>query len=237
MTRHQVVLVHSSDLHLGADFNNNRDIPAVRSILQTAHKERADVLLLAGDVFDHNRVPADFVERIGDLLAAARLETIILPGNHDCLAPDSVYRKHGLADLPNMHIIGLTAPESITFPHLDLEVWGRAHLDYDDMSPFTSPPTRAPTRWHVGMGHGHWVRGTQDAHRAYLIPQEHLDELIFDYVALGHWDVWTPVEGAAVPVYYSGSPYHAKSVNVVYLDDRVGVRVERRELEVLTAED
>jgi DNA repair exonuclease SbcCD nuclease subunit len=228
MTR-QLTLVHTSDIHLGSGYGD-QGVDALQAVLHTAEAEDAHILLLAGDIFDNNRVPRDLVHEVAQMLAATGRETVVLPGNHDCLTPDSVYREACFTGLPNVHIIGLTTEDTAVFAEYDLEVWGRAHVDYEDMSPLDPSPARAATRWHIGMAHGHFVRDRDDEMRSYLIRSDHLERLSFDYLALGHWDVWTPLDHTGSAAYYSGSPHLAKSVNVVHLDVEVGVRVSRREL-------
>jgi DNA repair exonuclease SbcCD nuclease subunit len=223
-----LVVVHTSDIHLGSGADHG--LPALQSVLLAARHDKAHVLLLAGDIFDNNRVDRAFVRDVAALLGDAGLPVVILPGNHDCLTPDAVYREACFAALPNVHILGLTAGEAVVFEELRLEVWGRAHLDYEDMAPLASPPPRSDRRWHIGMAHGHFVRDQYDEGRSYLIRRDHLEQVRFDYLALGHWDVWTPLETSAGPAYYSGSPHLARSVNLVHLDEVRGVQVARRRL-------
>ena len=53
-----LVVIHSSDLHLGTDSNfspqSSDPMTPLRQVLQVAEEERADLVLLAGDTFDHN---------------------------------------------------------------------------------------------------------------------------------------------------------------------------------------
>lgn len=221
-----VVLVHSSDLHLGID-TRAVDLPALRIVLDAAHMLSADVLLLAGDIFDHNRLPLSLIDAAARMLADAALPVVILPGNHDCLTPGSVYRRGGLAAPANVHVIGITADEAVALPALDLEIWGRPHLDHVDMSPLAGGRPRGRARWNVATAHGHWVSGPQDHHRSWLIHQQELDALDTDYVALGHWDRAVRVGSGDTPAYYSGSPDLAKSVNVVRFTATGEVLVER----------
>jgi DNA repair exonuclease SbcCD nuclease subunit len=223
---HDLVLVHSSDLHLGTDGRGD-DLRPLRVVLTAARAAAADVLLLAGDVFDHNRLPLAVIDAAARLLADAGLLVVILPGNHDCLAPGSVYRRGGLADPANVHVLGITAAEAVELPALDLEIWGRPHLDHVDMSPLRDGRPRGRMRWNVATAHGHWVSGPQDYHRSWLIHQEELHALDTDYVALGHWDRAAPVGDGRVHAYYSGSPDIARSVNVVRFTAAGAVRVER----------
>lgn len=220
-----VRIVHSSDLHIGMD-ETRHGVDLLERVLAAALEARADLLVLAGDVFDHNRVRLEVLDLAADALAGASLRTVILPGNHDCLTQDSVYRRGRFGQLRDVHVLGVTAEESALFPDIELEVWGRAHLDHFDMTPLRDPPPRQ-LRWQIAAAHGHWVTGPHDAHRAYLIHNHEIEATRADYVALGHWDTWTKVGGGEVEAYYSGSPSLAKSVNVIELGHGEGVRVER----------
>jgi DNA repair exonuclease SbcCD nuclease subunit len=198
-------------------------------VLRAGLEAGGDVLLLAGDIFDHNRVPLELLDRATRLLGDAAIEIVILPGNHDCLTPNSVYRRGGLAEPANVRVLGITDDETISFPQHDLEIWGRPHLDHADYSPLRDPPRRRAGR-HIATAHGHWVTGTHDLHRAWLLHDEEIAATGADYVALGHWDRALPVGDGSVPAYYSGSPDLAKSVNVVRFSADGAVDVERRPL-------
>ena len=227
------VIVHSSDLHLGVDdsFSNSDSLAVLPKVLATATAVRANVVLLAGDTFDNHRQPLELLERAAQMLRDYRDPIVILPGNHDPLTPDSVYRRGGLANIPNVRILGLNVDEAVIFSEFELEIWGRAHLDYTDMSPLADPRPRT-TRWQLAAAHGHYVDEARDPNRmigSWLIHREELIATGSDYVALGHWNQATPVGNGEVAAYYSGSPEYAGTVNVVRLsgDGRVEVSPTR----------
>lgn len=219
-----LLLAHSSDLHLASDYRPGEDLARLRTVVETAKQAGAQALLLAGDIFDHNRVKLALIDEVGRALNDGGLPVVILPGNHDCLAAGSVYRRGGLGEVPNVEVLGITVDEAVRLPDLDLQVWGRPHLDHVDMSPLADPCPRNGARWSVAMAHGHWVSGPQDHHRSWLIHQQELESLQDDYLALGHWDLATKVGAAGVlPAYYSGSPDLAKTINLIRLADTVDV--------------
>jgi DNA repair exonuclease SbcCD nuclease subunit len=222
-----LVVIHSSDLHLDAT-ERRADLDSLASVLRAAAETKGDLLILAGDVFDNNRVPLTLIDRAARMLADAGLPVVILPGNHDCLTPDSVYRRGGLADPDNVFVLGVSAEEAWEFTELDLEVWGRPHLDYRDMSPLKAPRVRS-TRWQIATAHGHWVQGREDLHRAWLIHDEEIAACGADYVALGHWDRPAVAGDRSVPAYYSGSPDFAGTVNLIRLGPN-GLTVTREPL-------
>lgn len=193
-----------------------------------AKRESADLVLLAGDIFDHNRLKLEQIDAVARLLDDAATPVVILPGNHDCLSSDSVYRRGGLADVPGVHVLGVSSEESYFLAGQELEVWGRPHLDYHDYSPLAKPRPRT-TRWQIATAHGHFVRDDRDRHRSWLIHAEEIAATGADYVALGHWPAWGPAGDGSIPAYYSGSPDLAQSVNVVRFGDD-GVAVKRAPL-------
>jgi DNA repair exonuclease SbcCD nuclease subunit len=228
-SRAEVVVVHSSDLHLGVDdsFSNSDSLANLPKVLHAAAAAGADVLVLAGDVFDNHRQPLGLLERAAEMFRDYAAPVVILPGNHDPLTPDSVYRRSGLAQISNVHVLGLNAGEAAEFRDLELEVWGRPHMDYGDMSPLAEPRPRS-TRWQLAAAHGHYVDAARDPNRligSWLIHREELSGTEADYVALGHWNQATRVGDADVTAYYSGSPDYAGTVNIVRLrtDGRVEV--------------
>ena len=151
----EVTIVHSSDLHLGTDdsFSDKDRLAVLPKVLAAATEVNADVVLLAGDSFDNHRQPVELLERAGKMLTEYGKTVVILPGNHDPLTPDSVYRRAGLGSIPNVRILGLNVEQAVRFDEFDLEIWGHAHLDYSDMSPLANPRARS-TRWPVSRRRG-----------------------------------------------------------------------------------
>ena len=225
-----LVLAHSSDLHIASDSRPDDDLARVRAVIAAARRAGAQALLLAGDIFDHNRVRLALIDRVGLTLSEAAMPVIILPGNHDCLAPGSVYRRGGLGEVPNVEVLGVTSDETLRLPRLDLELWGRPHPDHVDMAPLRDVPPRGTARYRIVMAHGHWVSGPHDHHRSWLIHQHELDELDADYLALGHWDVAQPVGDGRIPAYYSGSPDLAGTINIVRFSPDGTISVSRMPL-------
>src|SRR5438876_7820130 len=80
-----VVLVHSSDLHVDEDSaaRGGDGTAGLRSVLATARAVAADIVLLAGDTFESNQLSSAIVDRATRLLADSGFPVVILPGNHD----------------------------------------------------------------------------------------------------------------------------------------------------------
>jgi hypothetical protein len=229
----EVVLVHSSDLHVDdgvtADAHDGDGTAGLALVLVAARKVGADVVLLAGDTFDHNRLPAPVLQRTAALLRTAGVPIVILPGNHDPAMPGSVHHRGGFGDIPHVHVLGVTHDDAVLLPCRDLEIWGLAHRDYTDMPPLPGPRPRR-TRWQIVMAHGHYEPSLDPAKSlrpSWLFGDAAIAATGADYIALGHWNRAARVGNGEVPAYYSGSPELAGTVNVVRLGvDGVTVRRE-----------
>ena len=224
----KLIVAHSSDLHLGGRWHKGGELDSLRAVLDASDETQAQVLILAGDIFDSHRASADIVRATASMMGDAQCRIVILPGNHDPSTPDAVYRRDGMSDVPNVHILGVNIEASIQFDDIGLEVSGVPHSSYADMSPLAGL-TRGEMQWHIFVAHGHWVTGPQDAHRGWLIHDHEIAALGADYLALGHWDLPQPAGDGTVPAYYSGSPELARTVNIVTFTS-AGVDVRRHPL-------
>ncbi|MSP56683.1 MAG: hypothetical protein EXR69_13945 [Myxococcales bacterium] len=224
-------LVHTSDVHLFAARAFEDDITMVRSLAATAHVLGADLLAIAGDLFDHNRVPRAGANKLMAELVEPGVPVVILPGNHDPLTSGSIYRH--LDELPNLFVLGLHGTSLAAGDRW--VVTGRAHLDYGSFPPLdlgdaADSDAAGAADERIVLAHGHFdLRGEAGAvHRpGWLITPEDLDRTAAGYVGLGHWDRAFEVRSSGPPTYYSGSPWHAGTVNVVDLEPRQAARVER----------
>jgi hypothetical protein len=123
--------------------------------------------------------------------------------------------------------------ETLSFPDLDLAVWGRPHHLYDDFKPLRDPPPRGTETWQIAMAHGHYVRDHRDWGRSWPILPEEIEACARDYVALGHWDAHMVLPHTPVVACYPGSPTWTGLSAMVHLRSGDGARrvdVERIEV-------
>jgi len=234
----EVVIVHSSDLHVDHDYtariHGGDGTAGLACVLATARGIGADVVLLAGDTFESHRLPQDLLDRTAAVIAGAAMPVVLLPGNHDPAIPEAVFRRGPLASVANLHVLGVTHEDAVDFPDLGLEIWGRAHRDYGDMVPLgTVRPRR--TRWQVALAHGHYdpqIDRSIFPRPSWLISDDEIAATGADYVALGHWNRAAQVGNGAVAAYYSGSPEYAGTVNLVRLTGAGEVVVTRMALDI-----
>ncbi|PJB32309.1 MAG: exonuclease sbcCD subunit D, partial [Deltaproteobacteria bacterium CG_4_9_14_3_um_filter_65_9] len=84
-------ILHTADLHLGRQFNGvplDEDHAAVLDQIARAVVDlRADVLVIAGDIFDRAAPPATAVRQFNTFLSRVASETdaavVMIAGNHD----------------------------------------------------------------------------------------------------------------------------------------------------------
>ncbi len=228
----EVVVVHSSDLHVDDNYTaglyGGDGAGGLVAVLAAARAATADAVVLAGDIFENNRLPTAVVARAALLMADAALPVVILPGNHDPATADSVWRRGPMAEPGNVHVLGVTHDDTVALDALDVEFFGRAHRDYDDMAPI-GPAPRRTRRFRVTLAHGHYDPAPPAPgvpRPGWLFGDAEIAAADADYVALGHWNRAVRVGPARHEAHYSGSPDFAGTVNIVRLGPR-GVAVER----------
>ena len=243
MPRRDIRIIHTSDTHLGDDWDPEAANRALSAVVDGVHTLNADALLIAGDVFDNARISDAVLEFFVAEMARAIVPTIILPGNHDLYDSATLYHRSPFSRAPNnLHIISGTRGEILTFPHLTLDVWGRAMDAHTPaFRPLAGIPLERNGHWRVAMAHGHFHFPDDTEERSSPIRPHEIAASACDYIALGHWERFEDVSQDGVTAYYSGSPMGAASergqvaVNVVDLDPRASstVNVAQAQLALL----
>lgn len=179
-----------------------------RTCIDRAQADQVDLLLVAGDLFDHNRVPDDMVAFVRRELDRLRQPVVILPGNHDALQPDAIYdRPHFTGGASHVHVIRKREGEIIEFPELEVVVWGRAMEEHEPaFQPLAHIPRRDDRLWCLAMGHGFFYPERQRPERSSPIFADEIHDSSWDYVALGHQHVQTDVSQGQTVAYYAGAP-------------------------------
>ena len=141
-------IIHAADLHLDSPFSGLTPERAARRraeqrelldrLAALARERGADLVLLAGDLLDSERVARETAQALGRALEAMGCPVFIAPGNHDFYSPRSVYASLTWPD--NVHIF--TAPEiaRVDLPERSCAVYGRAfdsaHLESGPLAGF-----------------------------------------------------------------------------------------------------
>lgn len=189
--------LHSSDLHLGKRFGQMPEefrgqLSAARRgalarLADAARNAGAEVILVAGDVFDTaTPAPATLRQALAEMAADPALRWVLLPGNHDALAADELWAEMAhrapqnvtLATAPAPVELGpgvvlLPAPCTTRRPGRDLTAWMDA----------AATPEGA---LRIGLAHGA-VQDFGEEGAADTIAPDRAETAGLDYLALGDW--------------------------------------------------
>ncbi len=159
---------------------------AFSSLMFWAKTEQADIMLIAGDLFDSPHPTPDAVEFVVSQFASnPNCRFIISPGNHDFAASDSVYAKTTFPEN-----VSVFTSQTLSCLHFDniaghaVDVYGYAFtspiLDHNPFAEVTIPKSDTIT---LLCGHG--TLGADNG-KDCPIKTEDIVRSGFDYVALGH---------------------------------------------------
>ncbi len=236
--KEKIRLVHTSDIHLGDEAGHPAAKDALQALVGSVPGLQGDMLLLVGDIFDNGRVGDDVVEFFLDQIGRLSVPTVLLPGNHDLYSDDSIYLRQSFDRSPdNLFFVTSTGGQTLSFPELTLDVWGRAmQLHTPQFRPLEGMPPAANGRWLVALAHGHFHYDDDRDQRSSPIYPGEVANATCDYLALGHWDRHVEVSQGRVKAVYSGTPLGPSrqnplgEVTVAELDPLTGVTLSRATL-------
>jgi DNA repair exonuclease SbcCD nuclease subunit len=213
--------IHTSDVHLDTSFSGSgfpsrlgdRKREAIRGtfrrILDDARRHRVDLVLVAGDLFEHDRVTPDTIEFLKQQFQSlGDIRVFISPGNHDPFLQGSPYREEAWP--ANVHIFKEETFEPIELPDLGARIagFGFTHSQVEKR-PFLTLPVFPDDFVNIVLVHASDVTRVPSGkfkHGPFII--EELAGKNITYCALGHYhqqrSVGTPMDEAQV--WYSGIP-------------------------------
>jgi DNA repair exonuclease SbcCD nuclease subunit len=194
-------IFHTADIHLGAKFRGLGDRGAsqreqlratFKSIVATAIDERANIVLVAGDLFDSNQQAQrniDLVVEQFNLLGSNNIPVCLIPGTHDPLDSSSIYRKVDFAGrCPNLTVFSEEDMCYKEYAGLDLTVYGKPNLSNRSyVSPLKGLKRLTSSKFHVAMAHGSFYIPERIAEDDHVFRLEEVEASGMDYLALGHW--------------------------------------------------
>lgn len=220
-------ILHTADLHIA--FTGDSGCQSLEAVVNMAIKSRADLLIIAGDLFDHNRIEDNLLDFVKAQFWRLPIPIVVLPGNHDCLVPGSIFENKELwQDCRNLHIFRSVQGETLDLPYLNLSVWGKPIDTYlGDIHPMSDVPESIDnSSWNIAVAHGYYVDVESPAFASYHITEQDISKGEWDYVALGHVPMFRCVCSDPV-AYYSGSPLISGTSAIVDFDEKEGVQVTR----------
>lgn len=179
--------IHIADVHLGAA--PDRDFPwakergrelweSFRRCIMDANEKKADLLLIAGDLF-HRQPEFQELKEVNYLFSTLEKTVVVLiAGNHDYLKDNSPY----LSFPWNENVVCMFSPECerVRLPELRTEIYGLSYHSQEITEPlYDGLRAEEDDYFRILLAHG----GDADH-----IPlnRERLQEAGFDYIALGH---------------------------------------------------
>ncbi len=208
-----VRVLHTADLHIGAQCSYLGPDASVRrrevlktfeSIVALAEKEKVDLLLIAGDLFDSNKIEASLINGVFDALDTLHNTRVVIAlGNHDPYTADSPFINRKISD----NIFVLDSKDSVlTFDELSCRVYGASFdgVYCEGTSRFSlSVPDDDYVNLMVIHGEAH-----SDLNSNYRpITPEFVRHSGMDYIALGHVHTRSEVQYmGTTAIAYCGCP-------------------------------
>ncbi len=192
-------VVHAADIHLDsplrglsrlgddsvADRVRQASRHALRNLVRLVVDERADALVLAGDLYDGDwpdyATGRFFAEQM-DILHDEHVPVFLAAGNHDA---DSQITK--TLTLPsNVRVLSTERPETVVDEHLGLAVHGQGFPTRKVTENLVvAYPRRLPGLVNIGILHTA-VNGAEGHDRYAPCTEDELRDCEYDYFALGH---------------------------------------------------
>ena len=216
-----VRFIHTSDIHLDTSFSGSgfpsrlgdRKREAIRGtfrrILEDARSGSVDFVLIAGDLFELERITPDTFEFIRQQFESlGDIRIFIAPGNHDPCVKGSPYKEESWP--ANVHIFSAEEFQSVAIPDLGVCVtgFGFVHSQLDDHV-FQRLPVLSNEFLNIVISHGSDASRVPEGktkHGPFTIEEIAGKNVL--YCALGHYhqqhQVPNSIDGAQV--WYSGIP-------------------------------
>ncbi len=226
-------LIHLSDLHIGKRVNELSMLEdqayILTRILQITDEERADAVLIAGDVYDKSVPSAEAVTLFDDFLcrlASRNIPVLVISGNHD--SPERLAFGNRLMRIRGIHISpvydGSIAPVTLQDEHGPVHFWLLPFLKPAHVKRFYPEETieSYTDACHVAVAHmgidpqvrnvlltHQFVTGaaTCESEEISIGGSDNVDASVFldfDYVALGH--IHGPQNIGSNRIRYCGTP-------------------------------
>jgi DNA repair exonuclease SbcCD nuclease subunit len=207
-------ILHIGDVHLDAPFSlfdaeksqarRNELRGTFTSIMMYASMKQADIVIIAGDLFDSEFVTKETLSLLKSSFEAnPKCKFVITPGNHDPATPKSAYVK---AEFPeNVYIFKSENVEKLSFDDIGIDIYGFAYTEERyEKNPLEKTLELDKSKINIFVAHADIT-----SRKSTYCPMKEWDFAVngFDYVALGHIHAGGEIEKAGETYYaYSGCP-------------------------------
>lgn len=208
-----IKFLHIADLHLDAQFSSfdtnvskQRRLDQKRDFtnaINLAIEKNVDFVVIPGDIFDCDYPSSgdiNFVNNEFLRLYEANIKTIVLPGTHDSIFPDSIWNQNLF---PTIDLLKDTETQVLEFPEYDIEFHGIAFSkDQTSKRKLKDLETNIKSKYSMLLFHGSLENFGQELKNDYPFNEKEINKLPYTYIALGHYHKMQKVGDKA---YYTGS--------------------------------
>ncbi len=189
-----VKLLHTGDIHLDSPFSGlsprNAEIrrnelrASFTSMMTYARMNSADMILIAGDVFDGEYITGETLSLMQSEFENFGKPVFIAPGNHDCASSASVWQKNVFPK--NVHVFRSEELSCVKTESPEACVYGYAFCGREMTEvPFRNAAVADPGKINILLGHCDMVSPRQ-SNNCCPATRDDLENFGADYSALGH---------------------------------------------------
>ncbi len=133
-------ILHTSDIHLLS--LGDSACHSLEAVVDLANHAKVDLVIIAGDLFDHSRVNDSLVCFAAEQLQRLSVDVAILPGNHDCLVPGCAFDRAELwENCANVRVFRAPNGTTLDLPEIGVSLWGKSMDSYvADVQPLAGMP-------------------------------------------------------------------------------------------------
>lgn len=212
----EIKFLHCADIHLDAPFTSLGIDPgksAIRRqdlkdtfqrIIHLAKSENVDLLLVCGDLYEHEYIKKSTISFINDMFnEISRVDIFIVPGNHDPYVANSFYRSNMWPQ--NVHILTSDKPYHI-LQNRNVCLHGIGFKSFSEEKSLIQGLKPADNKFiNILLMHGTVDMGIgQSTYNPMSVDE--LSALGMDYIALGHFHNRIDNIGAKGVIFNPGSP-------------------------------
>ena len=189
-----IKILHTGDIHLDSPFSSldrrqaeirrSESRAAFTSMMTYAKMCGADMLLIAGDLFDASYVTRDTVALLEREFSGFGKPIFITPGNHDPASENSIWLKYSFPDNVRVFTSSSLEREDIRVGDEEVSVYGFGFTGNTmENNPLVSRTADDPSRTNILLCH---CDMTSTSSRDCPMTADILDSFGADYAALGH---------------------------------------------------
>lgn len=235
-------ILHCADVHLDAPFSlRNPELSEIRrnelrgafaSMFLRVKQWNVDLVLIAGDLFDHASVLPETVKMLKrEFASIPDCRFVISPGNHDPYTPYSKYATEEFPD--NVYIFREETPSCFQFDDIGATVCGYAfHGQSLPYSPLESYSFPLDGNIRLLCAHAD-LRNTESSYAP--LKRETLERLKIDYAALGHVHNFEGIQRSGSTYYGYAGCFEGRGFDEPGLKGAVYAELTRRADQTISA--